>query len=186
MQDQDIIELYWARDERAIDETSSKYGNYCFSIADSILKDHGACEECISDTWLRTWNTLPPKRPAILSSYLGTITRNFAISRYRASTAFKRRGNRLSIAYEELEECISNQETPEDMVSLQELGRELSRFLRSLPQKDRCIFVRRYWYMDSIQDISRRYEMPQGTIKAKLHRIRQSLKEDLQKAGYSV
>lgn len=186
MQDQEIVNLYWARDERAIDETSSKYGDYCFSIASSILKDHGASEECVSDTWFQTWKTLPPKRPAILPSYLGTITRNLAISRYRASSAMKRRTNRLTLAYEELEESVPNDQSPEELVSARELGKELSQFLRTIPQKDRCIFVRRYWYMDSIAQISQRYGIPQGTVKAKLHRIRQRLKVDLQEAGYSL
>lgn len=98
----------------------------------------------------------------------------------------KRRGNRLALAYEELEESVPNTESPEDTVCVQEPGKELSQFLRSLPQKDRCIFVRRYWYMDSIVQISQRYGIPQGTVKAKLHRIRQRLKQDLQEAGYSV
>jgi len=186
MEDRDIIALYWARNEQAISETELKYGNYCRSIAQNILHNHSDTEECVNDTWMHTWNALPPQRPQILSAYLGTITRNLSLNRCRSAAAQKRGANRLMLAYEELEECIPANNSAETQVILRELGREIDRFLRTLPQKDYCIFLRRYWYMDTTRQIAQRYHMTDGGVKVSLHRTRKKLKTHLDQEGYHI
>lgn len=141
MDDQIIIDLFWNRDERAIEETERKYGAYCRSIARNILWDRSEQEECLNDTWLKTWNSIPPQRPKILAVYLGTITRNLALNRLRHHGAQKRGSNQLNLAYEELQESVPAQDTVEELISAQELGKLLDRFLRTLPQKDACILT---------------------------------------------
>ena len=186
MDDLAIIELYWARDERAIEETTQKYSSYCHSIAHNLLHNTADAEECVNDTWLNTWNSLPPQRPSILSAYLGTLTRNLSLTRYRAEHAKKRTGNRLAFSYEELQESVPNGCSAEDAVDLRELGKSINLFLSHLPEKDCCIFLRRYWYFDSIAAIAARYRMSQGTVKTRLYRIRLKLKSFLEQEGYSL
>ena len=106
MEDSAIIDLYWARQERALEETDRKYGSYCWTIAHNILKNRQDTEECVNDTWLKAWNAMPPHRPAILSSFLGTITRNLSLDRYQAGRTGKRGGGRVTVALDELEDCI--------------------------------------------------------------------------------
>lgn len=186
MDDQTIVSLYWARDQRAIQETSEKYGTYCRSIAQNILKNAADSEECLNDTWLNAWNSLPPQRPAILSSYLGTITRNLSLSRYRADNTQKRHGDRLAFSYEELQESIPDSCSAEEAVNVKELGRTLDQFLRTLPPQDCCIFLRRYWYLDSMHQIACRYDLAESTVKTRLHRIRKKLKTYLEQEGYTL
>lgn len=186
MTDEEIIELYWARKEQAIGETACKYGGYCTSIAQNILRDRSDSEECVNDTWLHTWTSIPPKRPRIFPSYLGTITRNLSLTRCRNSNAQKRRGQKLSLAYEELEECVPDAQTVETMVDSKNLAKALNHFLFSLPPKDCCIMVRRYWYLDSIGQIARRYGMSEGAVKSKLCRLRAKLKGYLEQEGFGV
>lgn len=186
MDDQTIVSLYWARDERAIAETTEKYGIYCRSIAQNILKNSADSEECLNDTWLSVWNSLPPQRPAILSAYLGTITRNLSLSRYRAEHTKKRSGNRLAFSYEELQESIPDSCSAEEAVDVRELGQAVDRFLRTLPEQDCCLFLRRYWYLDTMGQIACRYHLTEGTVKTRLHRIRKRLKQFLEQEGYTV
>ncbi len=186
MDDQNIVALYWARDQRAIQETSDKYGTYCRSIAQNILRNTADSEECLNDTWLSAWNSLPLQRPAILSSYLGTITRNLSLTRYRAENTQKRSGHRLAFSYEELQESIPDSCSAEESVNARELGRTLDQFLRTIPEQDCCIFLRRYWYLDSISQISSRYDLTEGAVKTRLHRIRKKLKQYLEQEGYTV
>ena len=186
MDDQGIIELYWARDEQAIGETEKKYGSYCRSIAQNILRNRSDTEECINDTWLQTWNSLPPQRPKILPVYLGTITRNLSLNRCRNAAAQKRGPGKLVLAYEELEETIPDGSTVEQQVAARELGWAIDRFLRTLPQKDCCMFLRRYWYMDTTRQIAQRYRMTEGGVKVSLHRTRKKLKHYLEQEGYDL
>ena len=186
MDDQAIIDLYWAREERAIEETTQKYGGSCRSIAQNILGNRSDTEECLNDTWLQTWNSLPPQRPAILPVYLGTITRNLSLNRCRRANAQKRGRGVPELAYEELQESVPDGTTVEQQVNARELGRALDRFLRTLPQKDACIFLRRYWYMDPNVQIARRYGMTEGGVKTNLHRTRKKLKTYLQQEGYAL
>ena len=183
MDDNAIIALYWAREERALEETSSKYGSFCRNIAYNILCNREDTEECVNDTWLRAWNAMPPQRPAILSSFLGKITRNLPLDRVRVSHAGKRGGGQLPVALEELGDCIPAEGGIEEQVALKELSRAVDRFLRSLPEKECCVFLRRYWFVDSTREIALRYNMAEGSVKSTLHRTRQRLRVYLEKEG---
>ena len=186
MDDNGIIALYWARDEKALEETDCKYGGYCRSIAYNILQNREDSEECVNDTWLRAWNAMPPQRPNILSSFLGKITRNLSLDRYKLSHAAKRGGGQLPVALDELGDCVPNGQNVEEELALKELSRLLDRFLRDLPERDCCVFLRRYWYVDSTADIAKRYQMAEGSVKSCLYRTRQKLKTYLEKAGVAV
>ena len=185
MTDNDIIDLYWARDEKAISKTDKHYGPYCRAIAWNILRSKEDTEECVSDTWLKAWNSMPPHRPSILSSFLGTITRNLSLDRYRAGQT-KKRGGHLERVFEELEQCADPEMDLESRMALQELSRLLDQFLRKLPQRERWIFVRRYWYADPIGDIAHRCRMTEGAVKVSLHRTRTKLRKHLEQEGCMV
>ena len=186
MEDNQIIALFWARDEKALTETEQKYGSYCRTIAYNILQSREDSEECVNDTWLRAWNAMPPQRPNILQAFLGKITRNLSLDRYKLGRAAKRGGGQTDVALEELEQCIPAGGNVEEAVALNELSRLLDDFLRTLPERECCIFLRRYWFVDSTADIARRYKMPEGSVKSGLYRTRQKLRDYLEKAGVNV
>ena len=186
MEDKQIIDLFWARDEKALTETEQKYGSYCRTIAYNILQSREDSEECVNDTWLRAWNAMPPQRPNLLQAFLGKITRNLSLDRYKLGHAAKRGGGQTAVALEELGECIPSGQDVEQELALRELSRLLDGFLRTLPERDCCMFLRRYWFVDSTKDIARRYKMPEGSVKSGLHRTRQKLKVYLEKAGVAV
>lgn len=151
MEDRDIVQLYFDRNERAISETDKKYGAYCHSIAVSILKSAEDCEECVSDTWMKAWETIPPQRPVYLSSYLGRITRNLSINKYRKAHTSKRGGNNADTITTELKECIPDSQSVDSHLEEKELALSIDRFLASLPTRERKIFVRRYFFMEEKQ-----------------------------------
>ena len=186
MEDSAIIDLYWARQEQALSETERKYGKLCRSVAYNILHDKEDTEECVNDTWLRAWNAMPPGRPGVLSAFLSRITRNLALDICKAHRAGKRGGGQLPMALEELGDCIPTGDTVEQEMALRELTSLLDGFLRTLPEKECCIFLRRYWYVDSTRDIARRYGMPEGSVKSQLSRTRQKLKKILQQEGIAI
>ena len=140
MEDSAIIDLYWAREERALSETDAKYGGYCRSIAHNILKNREDSEECVSDTWLHAWNAMPPQRPSILSSFLGRITRNLSFDRCRRQNAEKRGGGSLPLALDELSECVPAPGRVEQALEARELAEAIDRFLRTLPERECSIF----------------------------------------------
>lgn len=181
MEDSAIVALYWARDEQALRETQQKYGAYCHTIACHIVKNRQDAEECVNDTYVQAWNSMPPHRPSALRAFLGKITRNLAINRYRAAQAQRRGGGQMTLVLEELEGCFTD--GPEAALDEKELTRQLDRFLRQLPRKDCCIFVRRYWYLDSLADIAARYHMALGSVKSSLFRSRKKLKQHLEQEG---
>ena len=181
MDDTGIIDLYWARDERAVTESERKYGAYCRSISYQILKNRQDVEECVNDTWVRAWNAMPPQRPFALGAFLARIVRNLSLNYYRKAQAQRRGGGMVPLLLEELRDCAAD--GPEQMLEAAELGRLLDRFLRQLPQKDCCVFMRRYWYMDSLEEIARRYHMALGSVKSSLFRTRQKLKAYLEQEG---
>lgn len=185
MTDNEILDLYWARDEQAISETDQKYGSYCRTIAWNILRSREDTEECVSDTWLKAWNAMPPKRPSILSSFLASITRNLSLDRYRAGQA-KKRGGQLERVWEELEGCADPQMELENQIALGELSRLLDRFLRQLSQRERLVFLRRYWYADPVAEIAHRCRMSEGAVKVSLHRTRNKLRKMLEQEGYTL
>ncbi len=183
MDDERIVELYWQKNESAISESKAKYGNYCYSIAYNILKNNEDAEECENDTYLEAWKTIPPQKPKVLSAYLGAITRQKSIDKWRMKTANKRGGGQIQFSLEELENCISNENTITDELVAEELAQKISEFLRTLPKNECNIFVRRYWYFDSITEICKRYGYGQSKVKMVLKRTREKLISYLEKEG---
>lgn len=184
MQDSDIVELYWQRDESAIAETSRKYGNYCHKIAQNILACHEDSEECVNDAYLAAWNSIPPARPAALAAYLGRLTRNLAINRYKANNAAKRGGGELALSLDELDDCIPDPVAEER--SAEELGRLISDFLHAQPATARQAFVRRYFYNDSISDVAQGFGLTVSAAKSMLHRTRLGLRSYLEEHGINI
>ena len=186
MEDKNIIDLYNARDERAIAETSDKYGKYCYTIAYNILFDELDSEECVSDTWLTTWNSIPPQMPSCLRLFLSKIVRNISFDRYRAKNAQKRGGGETTAALEEIDEVSLSIKTPEDEMSWRELESAFERFLRQLPERECNIFLRRYYFVDPVCEIARRYKMRESNVHMILSRIRKKLRNYLEREGYTV
>ena len=186
LEDSKIIDLYWARKEQALAETDAKYGNYCRTIARNILRNFEDTEECVSDTWLHAWNSMPPQRPGILSAFLGRITRNLSFDRCKYQQAAKRGGGALPLALDELGECIPASGRVEHELEQKELAAAIDRFLRTLPEKDCNLFLRRYWYIDSISVIADRYGMKENTVKSILFRTREKLRKFLGEEGIAV
>ena len=151
MDDRMIIDLFWKRSEEAITEISEKYGSFCHSISYRILHNDQDAEECVNDTWLRTWDSIPPNKPRRLSVYLGKITRNLSLDRYKNYSAEKRKITRTAEALEELSECISGGDNVSDYVNKLALTELIERFLNKQTEEKRNIFIRRYWFFDSIR-----------------------------------
>ena len=183
MEDNAIIDLYWARSENAISQTAVKYGGYCYAIAYHILESPEDSEESVNDTYLAAWNTMPPKRPNALSAFLGKITRYISLDRWKRRSASKRGSGQTALALEELEECVSGGEDPEERLARKELLTLVNRFLEDLPETERRVFVCRYWYLDSISDIAQRFDFTESKVKTMLHRTRQKLSRQLEKEG---
>lgn len=183
MEDERIIDLYWARREEAITETDKKYGNYCRSIALHILKSMEDSEECVNDTWFRAWDSMPPKRPDFLSAFLGKITRNLSISRYRMNHARKRGNGEIELLLMELEECLPSAKSVEEEIEGRETAAAIDRFLYGIDEESRNIFVRRYFFVDSIREIADRFEISESKVKSQLFRTRNRLKQHLEKEG---
>lgn len=183
MKDTEILDLYWARNERAIAETQISYGNYCYSIAYHILHIKEDSEECVNDTWLRAWNAIPPNRPGRLSLFLGTITRNLSFDMWKRKNALKRGSGEMEAALDELVECVPAATSTEEAVEEAELERMINRFLGTLPERDRNIFLRRYWFVEEYREIADRFGMNLNTVKTTLFRIRGKLKDYLEQEG---
>ena len=186
MEDSKIIDLYWARKEQALAETDAKYGSYCRTIARNILRNFEDTEECVSDTWLHAWNSMPPQRPGILSAFLGRITRNLSFDRCKYQQAAKRGGGALPLALDELGECIPASGRVEHELEKKELAAAIDRFLRTLPERECSMFLRRYWYVDSVQSIAARYAIKENTAKSILFRTREKLRRYLAGEGIIV
>ena len=182
MEDHEIIELFLERSEQAIAGLHSKYGKRCMQIAMNILNDSLDAEECVNDTYLAVWNTIPPQKPNPLLAYICRIVRNLSIKRYHANKAMKRNSH-YDVALEELEECIRAKETVESEVAVNELVDAINHFLGALSIENRKIFVRRYWFADSIEDIAVMFNTNKSIISLRLFRIRIGLKKYLEKEG---
>lgn len=187
MNDGEILNLYWSRNEQAIAESEKSYGKYCYSIAFRILHDREDSDECVNDTWLRAWNAIPPGRPSRLSLFLGTITRNLSFDKWKHKKAMKRGNGEIEVALEELSECIpavhGMANTVEEAVEAAELGRMLNCFLHTLPERECNIFLRRYWYVEEYQEIAGRYGLNLNTVKTSLFRTRKKLRDYLEQEG---
>ena len=180
MEDQEIVELYWRRSENAISETAAKYGGYCYSIAYNILKSNEDAEESVSDTYIAAWNGIPPRRPSILATFLGKITRRLAIDRWRSHNRVKRGGGEVDLALEELEDCIADSQTVEKVFERKRLASVFNRFLEKLPEIERNVFLFRYWYMDSVSDIAVHFGFSESKVTSMLHRTRKKLRAVLE------
>lgn len=186
MEDEQIIELFWARSERAIAEADARYGKYCCTIAYNILSSMEDSAECVNDTWLSAWRSMPPKRPSCLSAFLGKLTRNLALNRYRSRRADKRGGGQLTLALEELGECAGAQNEMEGVEDRALIVSVLDRFLASLSKRDRMVFVRRYWYFSPVAEIAKDYGLSQSNVKMILSRGRNKLRQALEQEGVRV
>jgi len=186
MEDKQIIDLYWARSENAIVETDRKYGKRCYRIAFNILANLQDSEECVSDTYMKAWSVIPPKRPVKLAAFLGKITRNLALNRYEKCTAEKRGGGEVPIALDELTACIPDPNSVERMVDNRILTDKLNIFLEELPSEARKIFMRRYWEVCSIQEIAEIYGISESKVKVSLFRTRGKLRSFLEQEGIAL
>ena len=185
MEDGQIMELYWARDQRAIQETDGKYGKLLHRIAWNLLASREDAEECVSDTYLRAWNAIPPTRPAALRTWLGRITRNLSLDRWKRKQA-DRRGGGAEVLLGELEDCVPAPNDPERAMEDQELAEVLNAFLRSLSREGRAIFLRRYWYGQSVSEIGAAMGCGEGKVKSALFRTRKALRAYLEKEGIAL
>lgn len=184
MDDQTIVSLYWQRSEQAISETDRKYGGYCYSVAYNVLANKEDAEESVNDTYLAAWNSLPPQKPGILTAFLGRLTRNISIDRWRVLSAGKRGGGQMPLALEELGDCVSSGSDVEEIAIGREAVAAFNRFLDGLPKAERQVFLRRYWYLDSIRSIAESFGFKEAKVTTMLHRTRMKLKTQLEKEGY--
>ena len=185
LEDAGIIELYFKRDESAIKETDSKYGAYCTAIALNLLRIMEDAQECVNDTYMSVWEQIPPQMPECLRAFLGRITRNIAIGRYRKMHA-KKRYDGVETALSELEECLPSDKNVEREFDAKELGRHISDWLDGLPEKDRMIFVRRYWYGDKSYELAYKTGISEAGMSRKLSRMRESLRKHLTERGDEI
>ena len=184
LDDEDIIELYWARNERAISETDKKYKGYLYTIAYNILHDKLDCEECLNETYLGTWNSIPPAKPNVFQAFLSKIMRNTAVGRYNKNTADKRIPSEMTLSIEEFVECLPSELSVEEEYFISEVGKILSQFLRELPERSAFVFVCRYYCSDKISDIADMLHVSESTVFRELISVRKQLKERLVKGGY--
>ena len=186
MDDNAIVDLYWARSEDAIWETNRKYGAYCWQISYNILRNSQDADECVNDTWLRTWNALPPQRPTKFQIFLAKITRNLSLDRWEQAHAKKRGGGQTALLLSELSDCIPSANSVEQILDEQALSEAISKWLHLQPLKNRVAFIRRYWYADSTQQIAKRLAISESAAKSLLHRLRHSLKTYLEQEGIAI
>lgn len=186
MEDNRIIELYMERSEKAIEETAKKYGRYCHYISFGILGSDEDAKECVNDTYLRTWNAIPPARPNLLKTFLGKIVRNLSLNRYEKMTAEKRGGGQVPLVLSELEECIPAGNDTEQVVTDLVLKNVLNEFLKNLPQDTRRLFVRRYFYLSPIKEIAADFQMSENQVTVRLFRTREKLRVLLEKEGITL
>ena len=186
MDDLKIIELFFARNEQAIDESQRKYGGYCKAVSRNILSSDEDAEEVLNDTLLRAWKTIPPEEPKSLKVYLGTLARNISLDRYRKMTAEKRGGLEVSLCLEEAEEFLADTKSISEEFEKREFIKFLNEFLHSLPERECDIFVRRYFYCDSTAAIARKFDIKEPNALVILSRTRKALKKALQKGGYTL
>ena len=185
MEDCQIIDLYWKRNETAITETDTKYGSFCRRISTNILRNPWDSEECVSDAYARCWDTMPPQRPGSLRAYVGAIIRNLSISRYRAGRARKRFSGG-DVLLSELAECVPAPENVQRTVEAGELGQYISDWLVSLDGESRALFIRRYWNGDAVRDLAAEMNVRPNALTKRLLRLREGLRRCLEKEGVSV
>ncbi len=183
MDDFEIVSMFWKRDENAVLQAQEKYNAYCRSVAANILSTSEDVEEVLNDTFFGAWNSIPPHKPQKLSAFLGKITRNLSLKKYRQNNAEKRGAGVVELSLDELSECVLQNTTVEEEISVRELTRIIDSFLRTLSDNERRVFLRRYWYFDSIEDISTQFGFSQSKVKMMLSRTREKLKKLLEREG---
>ena len=186
MEDREIIDLYWARDEQAISATDEKYGAYCYTVANNILYNDEDSSECVNDTYFRAWNDMPPSRPSVLKLYLARIVRNLSLDRYRANHTAKRGGGEFAVLLDELAEVIPDRSLVEDQVETRELSAAIERFLGTLSERYRGVFLQRYFYAASVEEIAEKFGLKATHVAVILNRVRGKLRANLEEMGYSV
>ena len=185
MEDETIVALFWQKDAQAIPAAEEKYGGFCRGLAQKLLDSPEDAEECVNDTLHRLWETIPPQRPGSLRAYMAKIVRNLCIDRWRQRTA-RRRGGNLTFLSLELEDCLPAAPSAEELTEGREVAACISRWLEGLPREDRVLFVRRYWYGDTVEELAARRGVPGNRLAQKLRRMRGSLRRALEKEGISV
>lgn len=185
LEDNKIIQLYFNRSEQAIVETERKYKSMLFSISYRILKNKMDVEECLNDVYLAAWETIPPQNPNPLTTYLIRIVRNISINKYYKNSATKR-NSYYDLTLNELEDCFSDVESVEEKYEVKELASAISLFLDKMDKKSRLLFVRRYYFADSMEDLSRKFSLTENNVSVRLYRIRKKLKKYLKKGGYNI
>ncbi len=186
MEDEKIIELYIARDERAISETSDKYGSFLKKLANNVLKNLSDAEECVNDTYLKAWNAIPPEIPAFFRAFLAKITRNLSLNRYESERAIKRGGGEIPEVIDELSELIPSDSDVESEVFAGELKEVIERFLGGISSDKRKVFIRRYWFMDPVSEVAKKLGMSESAVKMSLKRTRDDLKVYLEREGVMI
>lgn len=186
IEDEKIIDLFFNRSEKAIQELDIKYGKVCHKLSYNILNNKQDAEECVNDAYLGAWNSMPPHRPSILSTFLGKIVRNLSFNRYKHNTADKRGGGELPVVLEELSDLVSGKDEVEQAFDQKELTKAIDTFLDSLSPEKRSIFISRYWYTDSISEIAVRYGMNDGAVSMTLNRLRLKLHNYLLERGFEL
>lgn len=185
MDDKQIIELYFERNEQAIKETETKYGTFCHRIAMNILGIHEDAEECVNDTYYSVWKQIPPTVPEVFKVYLGRITRNLSISRFREMRA-KKRYSSMEIMLSELNDCVPSSSNVEQTIEVMQLSDYISEWLDSLPEEDCALFVRRYWFGDEVQELAKKCGITAAKMAQRMLRLRKSLKAALEQKGVAL
>ena len=183
MEDSAIVDLYWQRSEQAIPETERKYGRYCHTVAMRIVNNREDAEECVNDTWLGAWNSMPENRPSYLAPYLAKLTRWLSLSRMKTQNRLKRGGGEITITLEELDMELGEGTDLAKQIEMKELSEYLDAFLSELPAEERKVFLARYWYAASIREISEKSSYSESKIKSMLLRTRRKLKKALEEEG---
>ena len=183
MEDKQIVDLYWQRSEEAIPATAAKYGAYCRTIANNILANNEDTEECVNDTWLKAWNSMPDNRPTLLGAYLGKLTRWLSLTKLRERGRLKRGGGEASLALEELAEVVAGGTNPEQMLELRELNAAVRGFLKQLPETERELFLSRYWFLLPVKEIAARFGFSANKVSTSLYRTRRKLQSYLKEEG---
>lgn len=186
MEDEKIVALYWSRDEKAIEATQTKYDRYLYKIAHNILCDREDSLESVNDTYMKAWTSMPPNKPSVLSTYLGKITRTISIDMVRWRLRKKRKASEYVISLSELSDCVSGGDTTMEEVQMHLLGKAINDYVRSLSSEARDVFVGRYYFMDSLNDVAAYHGMSISKVKSMLFRTRKGLKEHLIKEGFVV
>ena len=185
MEDLQIIDLYFARDEAAIAETDKKYGSFCHGIALNILTINADAEECVNDAYLQAWNAIPPQRPNRFGVWLGRVVRNIALNLWHKNHRQKRYAG-MELFLNELEECIPSPQTVEHIIGEKELTEVVNAWLASLPRDDRILFMRRYWSGEAVKELAKVYGISAGSLAKRLYKLRRNLKSALEREGYAL